>query len=133
MAPLSAVAALSIEILIVVITFAMIVLHRQECECAIAALLEEADASMRKGVADNVARQERERRMHPERGYMTKADFKKTLRGQLIAQMTSLNTDLKRVSAELLFLLCDSAQEEFTRRCGFGSAVALLKMKGLIA
>ena len=88
---------------------------------------------MRKGVADNVARQERERRMHPERGYMTKADFKKTLRGQLIAQMTSLNTDLKRVSAELLFLLCDSAQEEFTRRCGFGSAVALLKMKGLIA
>ena len=110
----------------------MLALERQESERANATLLERTEPSRRKVVAENLAKQENERKMHPERGQMTKADFKETLRGRLVSQMTSLNTDVKRVSAELLFLLCDNAQEEFTRRCGFGSAVALLKLKGLI-
>ena len=110
----------------------MIVRERQESERATVALLEKTEPSRRQIVVENLAKQERERTMHPERGQMTKADFKETLRGRLVSQMTSLNTDVKRVSAELVFLLCDNAQEEFTRRCGFGSAVALLKLKGLI-
>ena len=72
-----------------------------------------------------------DRRMHPDRGHLSKEEFAMTLRGQLILLMISINTDLKRAAAELLFILCDEAQEEFTRRCGFGSAVALLQLKGL--
>lgn len=55
-----------------------------------------------------------------------------TLRASLIGMMTSLDSVLKRYCAELLYTLCDKESDEFVVRTGFGNAVALMQIKGLI-
>ena len=52
--------------------------------------------------------------------------------GQVIGLMTSLNTVVKRYAAELLFELCDHSTNEFVARTGFGNAVALMQIRGLM-
>eukprot|EP01038_Epipyxis_sp_PR26KG_P004494 gene4494-6350_t len=55
-----------------------------------------------------------------------------TYRGQLISLMTSFDNHIKRYSSELLYLLCDENADEFVHRTGFGNAIALMQIKGLI-
>ena len=55
-----------------------------------------------------------------------------SLRANLINLMTSLDSDLKRYCAELLYTLCDKESGEFVTRTGFGNAIALMQIKGLI-
>ena len=55
-----------------------------------------------------------------------------TFRGQLIRLMISLNTPLKRCVGELLFELCDRKSSEFVLRTGFGNAVHMLNIHGLM-
>ena len=69
---------------------------------------------------------EQERRVHPENAP------KGTFRAMLLRQMCSLDYTVKRYAAELMFTLCKSNAEEFTRRTGFGNAIALLRLKGII-
>jgi hypothetical protein len=55
-----------------------------------------------------------------------------TLRWKLIQLLTWPNSFVKRLTGELLFLLCHNSQQEFIRRVGIGNAVAILSLKGLI-
>lgn len=55
-----------------------------------------------------------------------------TLRAHLINMMTSLDDVLKRYCAELLYELCEKETGEFVSRTGFGNAIALMQIKGLI-
>jgi hypothetical protein len=55
-----------------------------------------------------------------------------TLRWRLIKLLTWPNSFVKRLTGELLFVLCHSKQQEFIRRVGIGNAVTLLSLKGLI-
>jgi len=56
-----------------------------------------------------------------------------TLRALLIALMTCLETRVKRLASELLFTICQGEdKDEFMKRTGFGNAIALLQMKGLV-
>jgi Guanine nucleotide exchange factor synembryn len=55
-----------------------------------------------------------------------------TLRWKLIQLLTWPNSFVKRLTGELLFILCHSKQQEFIRRVGIGNAVAILSLKGLI-
>ena len=55
-----------------------------------------------------------------------------TLRAYLINSMTSLDDVLKRYCAELLYELCEKETGEFVSRTGFGNAIALMQIKGLI-
>lgn len=55
-----------------------------------------------------------------------------TLRARLVRSMTSLDSLLKRYCAELLYALCDKDTGEFVSRTGFGNAIALMQIKGLI-
>ena len=57
---------------------------------------------------------------------------KGTLRARLVGSMTSLDSLLKRYCAELLYALCDKDTGEFVSRTGFGNAIALMQIKGLI-
>ncbi|CAM9983333.1 unnamed protein product [Discosporangium mesarthrocarpum] len=54
-----------------------------------------------------------------------------TLRARLLSLMTANVGSLKRAASELLYSLC-SSEEEFTIRCGFGNAINLLRIKGLV-
>ena len=55
-----------------------------------------------------------------------------TLRWKLIQLLTWPNSFVKRLTGELLFLLCHNKQQEFIHRVGIGNAVAILSLKGLI-
>lgn len=55
-----------------------------------------------------------------------------TLRARLVGSMISLDSLLKRYCAELLYALCDKNTGEFVSRTGFGNAIALMQIKGLI-
>lgn len=55
-----------------------------------------------------------------------------TLRGELIKLIISIDSNVKRCVSELIFKLCNSDSDEYVYRTGFGNAVALLQMKGLI-
>ena len=55
-----------------------------------------------------------------------------SLRWKLIRLLTWPNSFVKRLTGELLFLLCHNKQQEFIRRVGIGNAVAILSLKGLI-
>jgi Guanine nucleotide exchange factor synembryn len=55
-----------------------------------------------------------------------------TLRWNLIQLLTWPNSFVKRLTGELLFLLCHNNQQEFVRRVGIGNAVTTLSLKGLI-
>jgi Guanine nucleotide exchange factor synembryn len=57
---------------------------------------------------------------------------KGTLRARLVGSMISLDSLLKRYCAELLYALCDKNTGEFVSRTGFGNAIALMQIKGLI-
>ena len=50
----------------------------------------------------------------------------------LISLMTSINTNVKRYAAELLYLLCDENTDKFVKMTGFGNAVALLTIRNLL-
>jgi Guanine nucleotide exchange factor synembryn len=55
-----------------------------------------------------------------------------TLRWRLIKLLTWPNSFVKRLTGELLFVLCNNKQQEFIRRVGIGNAVTVLSLKGLI-
>ena len=55
-----------------------------------------------------------------------------SVRYMLLKLMTSFDTHLKRSVAELLFVLCEQCVDEFVARTGYGNAVALLQLKGLV-
>jgi len=56
-----------------------------------------------------------------------------TLRKMLIMLMTSFDTNVKRTSSELLWVLCNGDKDDFVKKTGFGNAVHLLSIKGLLA
>lgn len=57
-----------------------------------------------------------------------------TLRHHLVSKMTSIEGEgqVSRCAAELLFALCEENKDEFVVRTGFGNAIALLQVKGLL-
>ena len=55
-----------------------------------------------------------------------------TIRYKLIKLMTWLESNLKRASSELLWILCNEDPALFVKRTGFGNAAHLLGMKGLL-
>ena len=56
-----------------------------------------------------------------------------TLRWKLIKLMTWTDTSVKRCASELLWTLCNEDPNEFVRRTGFGNAVHMLGIKGLVS
>lgn len=57
---------------------------------------------------------------------------KDSLRGQLIELMTCLDSSIKRYASELLFILCNEDKNEFVNRTGFGNAIHMLQIKGIM-
>jgi hypothetical protein len=57
-----------------------------------------------------------------------------TLRHELVSRMTSIACEgnLARVVSELLFELCEQDKDEFKVRTGFGNAIHLMQLKGLL-
>ena len=55
-----------------------------------------------------------------------------SLRGQLIELMTCLDSSIKRYASELLFVLCNEDKSEFVNRTGFGNAIHMLQLKGIM-
>lgn len=54
-----------------------------------------------------------------------------SLRWKLIKLMTSNDSNLKRCASELLWTICGSS-DKFVRRTGYGNAVHMLGIKGLV-
>ncbi len=55
-----------------------------------------------------------------------------TLRWKLIHLMTWTESNVKRCASELLWTLCNGDSKEFVARTGFGNAVHMLGIKGLV-
>merc|ERR1712150_149931 len=55
-----------------------------------------------------------------------------TVRWKLIRLMTSIDSNVKRCASELLWTLCDGNSKEYVTRTGFGNAVHMLGIKGLV-
>ena len=55
-----------------------------------------------------------------------------SLRGQLIELMTCLDPSIKRYASELLYVLCNEDKSEFVNRTGFGNAIHILQLKGIL-
>lgn len=55
-----------------------------------------------------------------------------TVRWKLIQLMTFIDSNVKRCASELLWNLCDGDPKEFVTRTGFGNAVHLLGIKGIV-
>lgn len=55
------------------------------------------------------------------------------LRNKLVRLMTHLDTDVKRVAAEFLFVLCSESVPRFIKYTGYGNAAGLLAARGLMA
>jgi hypothetical protein len=55
-----------------------------------------------------------------------------TLRALLLGRMTSLESSVSRLTAELMWLLCGGDRDVFVRRTGMGNAAGLLQIKGMI-
>ena len=55
-----------------------------------------------------------------------------SLRGQLIELMTCLDPSIKRYASELLYILCNEDKSEFINRTGFGNAIHILQLKGIL-
>lgn len=55
-----------------------------------------------------------------------------TLRALLLGRMTSLESSVSRLTAELMWLLCGEDRDVFVRRTGMGNAAGLLQIKGMI-
>ena len=54
------------------------------------------------------------------------------MRAMLCTLMTDLEPTLKRCASELLWVLCDEQADEFTMRTGFGNAVHMLQLRGIV-
>ena len=57
---------------------------------------------------------------------------KGSLRWKLIRLMTWTESHTKRTTSELLWTLCDKSAQEFVLRTGFGNAMPMLGIKGLV-
>jgi len=55
-----------------------------------------------------------------------------TIRFKLIRLMTFVDSNVKRCASELLWTLCDGNPKEFVTRTGFGNAVHMLGIKGIV-
>ena len=55
-----------------------------------------------------------------------------TIRWRLIKLMTWTESNVKRCASELLWTLCDGNSKEFVKRTGFGNAVHMLGIRGLV-
>lgn len=55
-----------------------------------------------------------------------------SLRFHLIQLLTSHESNVKRISAELLWILCGSSSQEFIGRVGMGNALPTLGQKGIV-
>ncbi|XP_078198036.1 chaperone Ric-8A isoform X8 [Callithrix jacchus] len=78
-----------------------------------------------------------EKRLHqvlpPLRDVRTRPEVGEMLRNKLVRLMTHLDTDVKRVAAEFLFVLCSESVPRFIKYTGYGNAAGLLAARGLMA
>ncbi|XP_073908391.1 chaperone Ric-8A isoform X4 [Castor canadensis] len=78
-----------------------------------------------------------EKRLHqvlpPLRDVRTRPEVGDLLRNKLVRLMTHLDTDVKRVAAEFLFVLCSESVPRFIKYTGYGNAAGLLAARGLMA
>ncbi|XP_069865967.1 synembryn-A isoform X2 [Dipodomys merriami] len=63
----------------------------------------------------------------------TRPEVGDLLRNKLVRLMTHLDTDVKRVAAEFLFVLCSESVPRFIKYTGYGNAAGLLAARGLMA
>uniref|UniRef100_A0A7S1BQP5 Uncharacterized protein n=1 Tax=Corethron hystrix TaxID=216773 RepID=A0A7S1BQP5_9STRA len=61
------------------------------------------------------------------------ATFYGTLQDMLIKLMTSTDSNIKRTTSELLWILCNENKDMFVEKTGFGNAIYTLCLKGLIS
>ncbi|XP_039732883.1 chaperone Ric-8A isoform X2 [Pteropus medius] len=69
----------------------------------------------------------------PLRDVKTRPEVGEQLRNKLVRLMTHLDTDVKRVAAEFLFVLCSESVPRFIKYTGYGNAAGLLAARGLMA
>ncbi|XP_054581470.1 synembryn-A [Eptesicus fuscus] len=69
----------------------------------------------------------------PLRDVKTRPEVGELLRNKLVRLMTHLDTDVKRVAAEFLFVLCSESVPRFIKYTGYGNAAGLLAARGLMA
>ncbi|NIG60344.1 synembryn-A isoform X2 [Pontoporia blainvillei] len=69
----------------------------------------------------------------PLRDVRTRPEVGDLLRNKLVRLMTHLDTDVKRVAAEFLFVLCSESVPRFVKYTGYGNAAGLLAARGLMA
>lgn len=69
----------------------------------------------------------------PLRDVRTRPEVGELLRNKLVRLMTHLDTDVKRVAAEFLFVLCSESVPRFVKYTGYGNAAGLLAARGLMA
>ncbi|XP_069909406.1 synembryn-A [Oryctolagus cuniculus] len=69
----------------------------------------------------------------PLRDVKTRPEVGDLLRNKLVRLMTHLDTDVKRVAAEFLFVLCSESVPRFIKYTGYGNAAGLLAARGLMA
>ncbi|KAM6159159.1 chaperone Ric-8A [Rhynchocyon petersi] len=69
----------------------------------------------------------------PLRDVSTRPEVGAQLRNRLVRLMTHLDTDVKRVAAEFLFVLCAESVPRFIKYTGYGNAAGLLAARGLMA
>uniref|UniRef100_A0A673T5J5 Synembryn n=1 Tax=Suricata suricatta TaxID=37032 RepID=A0A673T5J5_SURSU len=69
----------------------------------------------------------------PLRDVRTRPEVGDLLRNKLVRLMTHLDTDVKRVAAEFLFVLCSESVPRFIKYTGYGNAAGLLAARGLMA
>ncbi|XP_045414546.1 synembryn-A isoform X2 [Lemur catta] len=69
----------------------------------------------------------------PLRDVKTRPEVGELLRNKLVRLMTHLDTDVKRVAAEFLFVLCSESVPRFIKYTGYGNAAGLLAARGLMS
>ncbi|XP_049637101.1 synembryn-A isoform X2 [Suncus etruscus] len=69
----------------------------------------------------------------PLRDVRNRPEVGELLRNKLVRLMTHLDTDVKRVAAEFLFVLCSESVPRFIKYTGYGNAAGLLAARGLMA
>lgn len=73
---------------------------------------------------------EEEAKAAKQRRHMMGSTPPNTPGARMITLMTSFDQNIKRLSAELIWMLCDCNQTQFVRRAGYGNGVHLLAIKG---
>eukprot|EP00978_Attheya_sp_CCMP212_P032586 scaffold128060_cov55-Attheya_sp.AAC.3 len=84
------------------------------------------------GTADEVKTEEMDNEAPGGRNMRPMDAPKGTLRYNIIQLMTAPESNSKRLASELLWTLCNADPNEFVRRTGFGNAVHMLGIKGLV-